>query len=415
MIAPSLPARTGSGYAMRFGIFAEALAAVAELDVVVPVILDDADVIGSLPASLGALVSSFATHVHHDTPYKLLTLITDPQERVAAFRAYGRPSAAAGLSSRVMDYLRALGRARQYDLVHVERVYLAEAGLAAASSDTVLSLDIDEDDRDSMRSQADLRAKAGRPSAAEWLEADAEATDRLLARVAGRFPLRWISSVEDGKTLTARHPELSPTILPNAIELPETPRRRDDGATLLFVGALGYLPNEEGILWFAREVWPHLAARSGRPLQVLVAGPNPPASIEALGRARPMDRLLGRKPPFRVLGRVPHVRTLYETSSMAIAPLFGGRGTRIKLLEAAAEAVPVVATPDAARGLPLEPAWAWIAGEPDAFADACLEALENKARHAARVIAGRALVAEQFDRAKVISRLKAMFAGALAI
>jgi glycosyltransferase involved in cell wall biosynthesis len=408
MIAPAIPDRTGNGLAMRLGIFLEALARVAEVDLIVPAIAGKADIASTLPASLGVLIGAFPVHDALDTQFALLHRLADQGQRVAAFRAYGKPSFAASVSASVLNYMKALGRERAYDLVHVGRIYMAEAGLAAANGAT-LSLDLDEDDYVSLSSTADLEVLRRNEHAAEWFRIDAEASDRMVAVHAGKFERLWISSPEDHATLSARHTDLSPVLLPNAVAFPPNPVRRDDGATLLFVGSFGYPPNVEGILWFARSVWPRLRERARRPLRTLIVGADAPSAVRNLGKKRGLARLLGRDTGFSVLGRVADLRPVYERTTLALAPLRAGRGTRLKLLEAAAEGVPIVSTSDAARGLPLDPPWAWIEDDEEGFVQACLDALANPEERAVRVERGRALIAAEFDRAKVVERLAENF------
>lgn len=412
MVAPAVPGRTGSGLAMRLGMFLEALARVAEVDLVLPARAYQADPF-DLAASLGVRVTAFPEDAE-DTHFSFLSRLSDPAARLAAFRAYGRPSLAALATAEALDQMKALGAERRYDLVHVGRVYMAEAGLAAAGAGTRLSLDLDEDDRVSLESMAEIRAAHGKPEAAEWFRIEAEATDRMVSAHGARFDRLWISSPEDRTTLAARHPRLDPALIPNAVGVPPAPVRRDDGATILFVGGLGYEPNSDGVLWYANAIWPLLRARAGRKLRNIVAGADAPKAVRDLGRRRGPFGLFGAKPDFEVVGRVPELRPLYEEATLAIAPLRGGRGTRLKLLEAAAEGVPVVATPDAARGLPLDPPWAWIADDAEAFADACLEALNDPAARARHAAQGRAIVAAEHDRAKIIARLAENFEAMLA-
>src|SRR5207253_1341262 len=58
-------------------------------------------------------------------------------------------------------------------------------------------------------------------------------------------------------------PEGQLAVVPNGVDSdffaprPEVPR---DPATVLFMGAMDYLPNVEGVLWFHREVWPKVRA-----------------------------------------------------------------------------------------------------------------------------------------------------------
>ncbi len=129
---------------------------------------------------------------------------------------------------------------------------------------------------------------------------------------------------------------------------------------------LGYLPNRHGVEWFINSAWPRVRAASPR-RRLVVAGAAPagaPLRLEGEGISAP--------------GYVDNLEKLYAEAAVFVAPLFCGGGTRIKLLEAAAHAVPIVATTVAARGLPfVDPESAWIADRPEAFARACLEALAN--------------------------------------
>jgi glycosyltransferase involved in cell wall biosynthesis len=411
MIASAIPDRTGNGLAMRLGIFLEALAKVAEVDLVVLSVAGSADAPAGLPASLGVSMRVLPANDFADTQFMMLQRLRDPASRVRAFRAYGRPSFSASVSPALLSHIGALGRERNYDLVHVGRIYMAEAGLAAATGGTCLSLDLDEDDYVSLNSIADLHIRRGNLLPGEWFCVDAEASDRMVAALGPRYKRLWISSPEDAQTLTARHPTLDPVLIRNAVEFPASPVRRDDGATLLFVGSFGYPPNVEGVLWFARDIWPRLKARAGKPLRILIVGGDPPSRIKNLARKRGLWGLLGARTEFSVLGRVTDLGPVYERTTLALAPLRAGRGTRLKLLEAAAEAVPIAATSDAARGLPLEPPWAWIGDDADAFADACVAALGNPEERLRRVEQGRALIAAEYDRAKVVQELAARFEG----
>jgi glycosyltransferase involved in cell wall biosynthesis len=414
MISPCMPDRTGNGLAMRMGIFLEALARVAELDLVVLAVAGRKEAPATLPESLGIAPQVFAREAFSETRFEMLSRLDDPEARLAGFRAYSRPSFSAPVSAPFLHRMEALGRERRYDLVHVGRGYMAEAGLAAAGEGTRLSLDLDEDDHVSLESIAQLYAERGHPFAAEWFRIDAAAADRMVAAYAHRYDAVWIASPEDAGTLLQRHPTLYPVLIHNAVELPPKPIRRDDGATLLFVGTLGYPPNVEGLSWFAKDVWPRLARRAGKPLRILVVGADPPKAVRNLARKPGLLGLLGGRTAFSVLGRVADLREVYERTTLAIAPLRAGRGTRLKLLEAAAEAVPIASTLDAARGLPLDPPWAWIGNDAEGFAEACVAALRNPEERARRVERGRALIAAEYDRTKVVADLAERFNETLA-
>ena len=409
MICPAVPDRTGNGLAMRLGTFLQGLAGIAEVDLIVPAVAGSLSGPPVLPRSLGVMINAFPIHQALDTRFSLLQRLKDPDRRIEAFRQYGRPSFSACLTADLLAYLAKLGQQRRYDLVHVGRVYMAEAGLAAATANTRLSLDLDEDDYVSLSSIADLFPADDPARVRAWNKLDAEAMDRMVAQLAPRYHRRWVSSAADIATLRERHPSLDFELVPNAVALPDEVPRRRDGRTLMFVGTFGYPPNVTGLLWFCREVWPLLRARAKVPLELLVVGAGAPPRVKRLHAPRGIRRLLGADTGIRVLGAVKDLASVYARAAVSIAPVRGGRGTRLKLLEAAAFGVPIVATSDAARGLPTEPPWAWIGDSPQAFAQACLEALADTPETAQRVAQGRHLVAASHDRSQVATEIASRF------
>jgi len=111
----------------------------------------------------------------------------------------------------------------------------------------------------------------------------------------------------------------------------------------VFVGALDYHANIDGICWFATCVWP-LIRRELPQLTLALVGRNPSSKVKKL------ESLAG----VRVFGAVPDVRPYLASARIAIAPLRIARGIQNKVLEAMAMATPVVASPAALEGLDVE-------------------------------------------------------------
>lgn len=132
-----------------------------------------------------------------------------------------------------------------------------------------------------------------------------------------------------------------------------------------YVGSLRWKPNVIGLDWFCQKVWP------------LVRKALPDATFEIAGVGLKPDA--SGKLPVPELWRVPGVETvgfledlepLYARSVAMLAPIDGGSGVRLKLLEGFRAGMPVVTTPDGAFGLPLtDGKEALISGDPQGFAD----------------------------------------------
>jgi sugar transferase (PEP-CTERM/EpsH1 system associated) len=108
----------------------------------------------------------------------------------------------------------------------------------------------------------------------------------------------------------------------------------------VFVGALDYPPNADGVCSFVSEVWP------------LVRKKYPRASFAVVGRnPTPAVRALATQPGVELVGTVPDVRPYLAQAVAVVAPLRIARGVQNKVLEAMAMGKVVVASPGAAEGI----------------------------------------------------------------
>lgn len=110
--------------------------------------------------------------------------------------------------------------------------------------------------------------------------------------------------------------------------------------TVLLSGNLGYRPTVAAATAFAERVWPELRQRVPSARWVL-AGARPARAIENLAR----------RPGIEVHGDVPDLAPFLAEAWVAVAPMATGSGVPMKVLEAWAAGVPVVAHPYAAEGL----------------------------------------------------------------
>jgi len=157
---------------------------------------------------------------------------------------------------------------------------------------------------------------------------------------------------------------------------------------LVFVGSMDWMPNIDGARWFVREILPLIRKRKPD-CSVVIAGRKPPRAI--LDLAESDSRI-------QVTGTVPDVRPYLWGAAASIVPLRVGGGTRLKIFESMAASIPVVSTTIGAEGLPVQPGREiLIADDPTAFAECCLQLIEDALARARMASAAREMVAARFS------------------
>jgi glycosyltransferase involved in cell wall biosynthesis len=141
-----------------------------------------------------------------------------------------------------------------------------------------------------------------------------------------------------------------------------------DPDSLIFTGSMDWLPNEDAILFFAREIWGKIKEKV--PGSVLtVVGRNP---------SRHLRQELRPYADIRLVGWVKDVRPFIARHALYIIPLRIGGGTRIKAYEAMAMGKAVVSTTIGMEGLPVKNGeHVILADSPQGFADAVVRLLQN--------------------------------------
>jgi glycosyltransferase involved in cell wall biosynthesis len=223
---------------------------------------------------------------------------------------------------------------------------------------------------------------------------------RFEASLMRRASLVTAVSDRDAAQLRRLAPDVRVELLPSGADIQGVPfvdHRENRGDVLLFVGTLGYIPNRDGVIWFAKEIMP------------LVRSLHPSATARLVGSSAPsaMEALHGKGIEF--VGLVADVRSELAAADVFVAPLRAGSGTRLKLLEAFAAGIPVVATSIAAEGLEVvDGLHLSIADDEMSFADAISALLNHPERRTAIALAARRLVEDRYDWADIGERFEFM-------
>ena len=179
-----------------------------------------------------------------------------------------------------------------------------------------------------------------------------------------RFDVMTVCSEDDRRYLGVRD---RIHVIPNGAHLLTVrPRAFSELPRIGLIGNCEFMPNEEGIKWFIRDVWP-VIKRQFPHVQLRLVGRGSDGYLTKLG------------PDIVGLGWLEDPGDEIATWSAMIIPIKVGSGTRVKLAEGFARKCPVVATTIGAFGYDVDNGEEiLLADRADDFASACTLLLRNR-------------------------------------
>lgn len=227
-----------------------------------------------------------------------------------------------------------------------------------------------------------------------------------------RFQHVLVTSERDRQALQALSPadddtsgKAEITVLPHGIdeEYYQPYEGSRQAETLVFSGKMSFHANIAGVLHFTEHILP-LIWQQRPQVRLLIAGSNPPSTIQRLAR----------DPRIEVTGYLPDLRPAIARSQVAISPLPYAVGIQNKVLEAMALGTPVVATSSAVAGLcSNEDLNEFVADEPADFAALVLRLLDDPAFWQRRAEWGKRYVHTHHNWSQILSELLNVYERAL--
>jgi len=218
---------------------------------------------------------------------------------------------------------------------------------------------------------------------------------RYLSRLLVTFQACTVVSEQEQELFKSSFPayQHDVKVLPNCMNLKDYENIQVESKPnqLIFTGSFRYNANYEAMLWFVGEVFP-LVLQKRPDTKLVITG-------DHMGLPLPSVKNI------TLAGYVDDIKTMIASSAVAIAPLWSGGGTRLKILEAMAIGIPVVTTTKGVEGLDAKTGeHLFIADDPALFADSVVKLLsnldlrQNLARNATQ------LVKDRYDWARVLPK-----------
>jgi glycosyltransferase involved in cell wall biosynthesis len=362
-LSPVIPGRTGNGLAMRAGTVLEGLAECYSISLLV---------VALYPPFITQLPPEFARLCRRSA----ITFLTR-----RSWRSFLTRSQWTGpLSS---------WRKLAFDLIHVFRLAMVPYAwkfMGRRARRPLYHLDLDDIESVTHARIAALCRLNGDESMALFEEFQSERNQRMEEAAFTTFDRIYVCSELDRATLSGRTgAELC--VLPNAVKVPvNTPPAGN--TSLLFVGTLGYYPNDDGARYLCDEIVPRIHKQSTRDFQVNIIG----------GGASDRLREAAVRAGARIPGCVSDLEAWYRGAAVVIVPVRAGGGTRIKILEAFAYRRPVVATPAGIEGIDaVHGEHALIGSTPDELACHCARLLNDVALRERLVSNARSLLERRYS------------------
>jgi len=340
-IAPTYPARSGHGGAMRARVFATVFAEIYDVSLLVL----------NLWARESRLDPSLRT-----------TFFSVQHFTTAELEKYRMTRSVVNVVDRPVDHIHIY----RLQMVHFIRNYL----YVRPDQRPLLTLDMDDFESRMYSRFANVYEQRGDVPRAKMLADRASRFSSLERSSLQSFDQVYVCSSSDQLAVSDAYCCGNIFVVPNAVDLPshEITESVTSIAQILFVGTLDYFPNEDGIRWFCTEVLPIIRTKSERSVSVNIVGSRPSDAVRNLQQ---IDMV-------KVAADVPDLASWYSTATMCIAPLRAGGGTRLKILEAMSHKKAVIATSLGAEGLDLlNGVHISIADSSVDFAELCLMLLFN--------------------------------------
>lgn len=188
--------------------------------------------------------------------------------------------------------------------------------------------------------------------------------------VARKFRKVVLVSESDVNYLKSKVPDQSNHIYfhTNGVYIKENVHRKYDPNKIVFIGNMRYMPNQDAVIYFTKEVFPQILKEKPNATFHIV-GSLPPDSIQSLA-----------SPHIIITGFIDNLEEYISDACVSVAPIRVAAGIQNKVLVAMSCRVPVVLSDLISHSITQlqHNQNCFVEDEPDRFAEACIDLMNNE-------------------------------------
>jgi glycosyltransferase involved in cell wall biosynthesis len=229
----------------------------------------------------------------------------------------------------------------QYDVIWLDTISLAQYQKEHAMRDSLTVLNHHNIESDMMNRRAKKERNLLKKA---YFYIEAYKLEKYEKTEVKSFNLNITCSDLDLKRLGKISPGAKTHVIPNGVDTSFFSASNDvipDPYCLVFIGGMSWYPNRDAMLFFARKMWPLLKKKIPE-LHMHVVGEAPPEEI--LHIAKTDDN-------YHVHGFVEDIKPIFHNAGIYVCPISDGGGTKLKILDALAMGMPIVAHRIACEGI----------------------------------------------------------------
>ena len=291
------------------------------------------------------------------------------------------------------EQIKQLVTSHRFEAIHADQLWMAQYALQAKAALPQAKLILDQHNAVYLIPQR-MAGERANPLLRRFLTGESKRLASYEVEMWRRFDhVVWVTAEDQQAVLAMIEPTQNgrapATVIPICANPSQTEPvvRTANPRRVTFLGGLHWPPNAQGVVWFAKEVFPQV--RAAVPDAILtVIGKSPPTGIEGKG--------------VEITGYVDDPRPYLTETAVFIVPLHAGGGMRVKIIDAWSWALPMVSTTIGAEGIETTHGEdILIADSASDFAQAVIQVLQNPALGEKLSRQGRQTVLEKYDWQKI--------------